>query len=87
MSVKITRKKNTPSAKYLEAQRKKKIAKKYEALKFVDAIKETRAVSAENHGDDGQALRTRNKKTFQGENATNVVKDQSKKKKVVRKRR
>tara|TARA_R110002126_G_scaffold3026_12_gene16556 strand:+ start:4829 stop:5086 length:258 start_codon:yes stop_codon:yes gene_type:complete len=83
----VKRKKNTPSAKYLEVQRRKKIAKRYKALKFVDAIKETRAVSAENHGDDGLALRTRNKKTFQGENATNVVKDQSKKKKVVRKRR
>jgi hypothetical protein len=81
------KKKNTPSAKYLEAQRKKKIAKKYAAIKFVDAIKETRAVSAENHGDDGLATRTRNKKTFQGENATRVVSDQPKKKKVVRKRK
>lgn len=84
MAIKVRR---TPSAKYLKAQRKKQLEKKYAALKFVDAIKETRAVSAENHGDDGLAVRTRGKKTFQGENATGVVSDQPKKKKVVRKRK
>ena len=73
-------KKREPSAEYQEARRAKNKEKEYKALKFMDAIKENRAVSAENAGDDGRALRTRNKKTFQGETGTGVVKNQAVKK-------